>query len=114
MKTIKIKMCFTGFANGPTEEEVVEMKEKEFEKIKYDKETPDFVKIEETGDVYYNSYTCYSSHIYGGTCDCIYHSFKEWDDVTMHVWFDRKDFLKLILKLKNKKILPAAESRRKS
>lgn len=56
------------------EVEAVELNHDEWEEIKYNRDTPDFVVSDGVG--YWNSYTCLSG--YSGTCRCINHPRKEW------------------------------------
>lgn len=62
----------------PRTEEAVEMSQEEFDRIKMTRDTPSFVVIRETGEGMWNSHTCLSSWIFGGTCNCISHPAKKW------------------------------------
>lgn len=54
----------------------VKMTAEEFNEIKGNKETPQFIKLGER--LIYNEYTCWNSERFGGTCSCINHPSKTW------------------------------------
>ena len=78
IKKIKLKRWHTkdGIA------ECVFMDNDEFNKIRMDKNSPDLVFCTDKNKLFYNSFTCYNSYRYGGTCNCINHRTKRWDDFT--------------------------------
>ena len=71
---MKKKLYFT---YQPIEAEIAEMERVEFEEIMDDRDTPEFVHITGTDELYYNSYTCLAG--FDGTCGCISHQRKRWD-----------------------------------
>lgn len=58
--------------------DVVEMTSAEFDKIREDKETPQFVHLTDKQQdiIYYNDYTCLNG--FDGTCWCLSHPRKSW------------------------------------
>ena len=50
------------------------MSKEEFEKIRMNRDTPEFVLVD--GTLMYNEYTCLAG--YAGTCNCMSHPLKRW------------------------------------
>ena len=73
MKELRQKTIETPFGVA------VVMKREDFEKIIDEKFTPSLVVIEDEWIGYYNTFTCYSSYYFGGTCRCISHRPKVWE-----------------------------------
>ena len=69
---MKIKAYCNGM--GPFEYEAVEMSLEQFDAIKDNRDTPDFVAVD--GRVFYNDSTCLAG--YAGTCRCMSHPKKSW------------------------------------
>lgn len=62
-------------------EKAVKMTKEDFEKIRWELDTPMFVYVIDTNQLLYNTYTCWSSYFYDGTCQCINHSPKSWAEL---------------------------------
>lgn len=60
---------------GMYEYDASDMTKEEFEKIRHNKHTPTYVKINDT-EAYFNDYTCLSG--FDGTCNCMCHPRKSW------------------------------------
>lgn len=61
------------------------MNNDEFEAISNNRDTPDLVYNTDKDELYYNSFTCCNSYLYGGTCRCINHNIKRWDKFTNQI-----------------------------
>ena len=59
--------------------EAVIMTRGDFEIVSDEKFSPSIVVIAEENIGYYNSFTCYNSYYWGGTCRCISHRPKVWE-----------------------------------
>jgi hypothetical protein len=76
-ETVKIKY-WSAFLGRHIEDEAVVMTAEEFQTIKNQKETPDWVYISDNGMVLFNEHTCLSSYRFGGNCACLNHPHKKW------------------------------------
>ena len=65
---------------GAVNYEAEEMTREEFESsVRLEKDSPGIVVIsDEVKVAHFNDFTCYSSHLFGGTCNCINHQPKVW------------------------------------
>lgn len=65
------------FDYDPVEVDVADMTYGEFEEIKNSEDTPQFIHILGTDELWHNSYTCLNG--FAGTCSCQSHERKRWD-----------------------------------
>lgn len=70
MSKVKFATC-----QGIYEYDATDMTKAEYEKIKLNRDTPEFIKISDK-EAYFNEYTCLGG--YAGTCNCMSHPRKKW------------------------------------
>lgn len=70
MSKVKFATC-----QGIYEYDATDMTKVEYEKIKWNRDTPEYVKINDD-EAYFNEFTCLGG--YAGTCNCMSHPRKKW------------------------------------